>query len=58
MAPAPANRPQNTQEILRRIQAINNSDELETPGQNLVGLMNSEALEITQLPSNSHSNSQ
>jgi serine/threonine protein kinase len=53
MAPAPANRPKNTQEILRRIQAINNIDELETPGQNLVGSMNSEALEITQIPSNS-----
>lgn len=52
MAPAPANRPKNTQEILRRIQAINNSDELETPGHKLVGLINSGTPELTQITSN------
>ncbi len=51
MAPVPENRPQNNQEILRRIQEINNIDELETPVHNTVSLINSEASEITQIPS-------
>ena len=52
MATAPVNRPQNTQDILQRIQEINNIDEIETPVHTPVSLINSETPDVTQLPNN------
>src|SRR5919202_1575566 len=52
MATAPVNRPQNTQEILRRILEINNTDEIETPVHTPVSLINYETPDVTQIPTN------
>lgn len=51
MAPAPVNRPQNTQEIRQRIQLIDNSIEINHNTDTIPSLINSNPYEVTQLPS-------
>lgn len=53
MATAPANRPQNTQEIWRRMQKINNRNQSQKSPHNITPLTRLTNSEITQLPSSS-----
>jgi len=52
MAPEPANRPQNTQELWRRIQAIDNCDGLENSVHRIIALIKFHTTEITRIPTN------
>jgi ABC-type branched-subunit amino acid transport system substrate-binding protein/predicted Ser/Thr protein kinase len=51
MAPAPINRPHNTQEIRRRIQLIDNSTEINNSTYTITSFPNSNPSDVTQLPS-------
>jgi ABC-type branched-subunit amino acid transport system substrate-binding protein/predicted Ser/Thr protein kinase len=51
MAPAPVNRPHNTQEIRQRIQLIDDRTEINNSSYTITSLINSNPYEVTQLPS-------
>ncbi|HEY9834728.1 MAG TPA: bifunctional serine/threonine-protein kinase/ABC transporter substrate-binding protein [Stenomitos sp.] len=51
MAPAPVNRPQNTQDIRQRIQLIDNNSEIDNITYKIPYSINSNSSEVTQLPS-------
>ncbi|MEW6494436.1 MAG: bifunctional serine/threonine-protein kinase/ABC transporter substrate-binding protein [Cyanobacteriota bacterium] len=58
MALEPANRPQNTQEILHRIQIIENQVEIPKLAHKTAHLISSQLIEITQLPTPSKNQGQ